>query len=433
MSDKDNPNSQDPNASAEENDKQEESLKRARSIYDMDTIPFPHVENQAAPTPADSSSPPDNPPSLKPQQPARQFIPNDKQTMNPSPPQSQSSLEKTSQAPTSEALDREQIFLARDTIKYVLAEKKWTRVFLLISKLVFWIGLIATILAISKCSVSFGELEKIAYPSQFPSLQKENEYHIAQLDINGVIVSEAPANSFHFYQSLKQIKASAEDENVAGVVLNINSPGGSAAEADLMYGYLADFKQAYPDIPVYAVIREVGASGAYYLASVADRIYANPNSIVGSIGVIFSGYGLTELLKKIGVEDRTFKAGKYKDLGNPNRPLTKQEEQIIQDRLNQVHELFISRVKASRPILAGVPNDDDMWSGLYYTGVQAYELKLIDGFQSLYGTYEQEFAEDVPVVNYSRRKNDWTSYLEDFVKVFVDAFGLNAKPRVLMQ
>ena len=406
-----------------ESNKQEDSQRQTKSIHDLDTIPFSSIEQQA-PQAAENPQPPSaSSPS------ARRFPPNHEPAMNnPTPPEAEASATNPSVN-----LDREQIVLARDTIKYVLAEKKWTRIFSLIAKAVFWTGLVATILAISKCSVSFSEFEKIAYPSQFPSVQKENEPHIAQLDINGVILSEAPANSFSFYQSLKKIKAAAKDENIAGVVLNINSPGGSAAEADLMYGYLADFTENHPDIPVYAVIREVGASGAYYLASVADRIYANPNSIVGSIGVIFSGYGLSELLEKIGVDDRTFKAGKFKDIGNPNRPLRAEEQKLIQDRLNQVHELFISRVKAARPLLAGVPNNHDIWSGLYYTGVQAYEQKLIDGFQSLYGTYEQEFAEDLPVVNYSRRKNDWTSYLEEFVKVLVDGFGLSSQPRVLMQ
>lgn len=178
----------------------------------------------------------------------------------------------------------------------------------------------------------------------------------------------------------KELREILEDDNVKGVLLRLNSPGGTVGASQELYQVIEELKAAGK--PIVASMGDVCASGCYYLASAADKIIANPGTLTGSIGVIAQGFNLTGLLFKIGVQDRTFKSGKYKDLGSPMRNMTLEEQQIMQALLDDSYDQFLNDVAKAR----GVERDalDPKAQGLIYTGRQALEAQLVDKL----GTYE---------------------------------------------
>ena len=135
--------------------------------------------------------------------------------------------------------------------------------------------------------------------------------HLAVVELQGTISNDDPANA---YDVSKALTAAFENSNSKAVALDINSPGGSPVQSDEIWQTMMDLRQEYPDKKLYAVIGDIGASGAYYIASAADEIYVNPSSLVGSIGVIMPNYNIEGLMDKVGVEDRTITAGEYKDI-----------------------------------------------------------------------------------------------------------------------
>lgn len=201
------------------------------------------------------------------------------------------------------------------------------------------------------------------------------EPHLAVIDVSGVISSGTPANAEDVGDSLKD---AFDNKNAKAVVLNINSPGGSPVQSDEIWQTIMDLKKENPDKKVYAVIGDIGASGAYYIASAADEIWVNPSSLVGSIGVIMSSYNIEKLLDKAGVQDRTITAGEYKDILSMSRPITDTEKAHIQKLLDTTHQNFIDAVKAGRGDKLKNPDENKLFSGLFWTGKQSVELGLAD-------------------------------------------------------
>lgn len=202
--------------------------------------------------------------------------------------------------------------------------------------------------------------------------------HTAVVMLEGEIADGAPANAASLIDSLDAAFESVESK---AVVLAINSPGGSPVQADEVYREIRRLRAKYPAKPVYAVISDMGASGAYYVAVAADRIYVNPSSLVGSIGVIMPGYGVPTLLQKLGVEDRTLTAGAHKNLLSPTRPVNPVEREHVQSVLDAVHRQFIAAVKTGRGKRLG--QDPDLFSGYFWSGEQAVALGLADGVGSV--------------------------------------------------
>lgn len=204
--------------------------------------------------------------------------------------------------------------------------------------------------------------------------------HTALIEVKGIIAEES------FYGSAQNVIDSLQrafkQDNVKGVILDLNSPGGSPVQSDLIY---SEIKRLQAEDPkkrkVYSVVSDVCASGCYYLAAATEEIYANELSTVGSIGVLFSSFGAVDLMKKIGVDRRLQTAGKYKAFLDPFSAESEEGKQIIQEHLQIVHQIFIERVKAGRHGKL-VVNNPDIFSGLFWTGTQAKELGLIDGFSS---------------------------------------------------
>ena len=197
--------------------------------------------------------------------------------------------------------------------------------------------------------------------------------HTAMVEVNGMISDATAANAETL---IKGLRDAFESNNTKGVVLRINSPGGSPVQSDYVYREIRRLREQHPEIPVHAVVVDVGASGAYYIASAADNIYVNPSSIVGSIGVLMNGFGFVDAMEKLGVERRLLTAGENKGMLDPFEPLKQKDVAHIKQVLGQIHQQFIDAVKQGRgERLADAP---DLFSGKFWTGEEGIELGLVD-------------------------------------------------------
>ncbi|WP_066802500.1 signal peptide peptidase SppA [Moraxella oblonga] len=208
-----------------------------------------------------------------------------------------------------------------------------------------------------------------------------NEPHLAVVEVNGVIASDSEANAYDINSALIE---AFKNKNSKAVVLAINSPGGSPVQSDEIWQMAMELRKENPNKKLYAIIGDIGASGAYYIASSADEIWVNSSSLVGSIGVIMSGYNIEELLKKVGVQDRTITSGQYKDILSMSRPMTDEERTHVQALLDTTHQNFIEAVKEGRGKKLKNPEQNKIFTGLFWTGKQSVELGLADKIGSLH-------------------------------------------------
>lgn len=202
--------------------------------------------------------------------------------------------------------------------------------------------------------------------------------HVAVVDVQGMIAEGEAASAENIIQGLRD---AIEDKNTKGVILNINSPGGSAVQSAYVYQEIRRQKAQHPDMPIYSVVSDMCASGGYYIASASDKIYVSPASIIGSIGVVMNGFGFSNVLEKLGVERRLLTAGEHKALLDPFSPVKYQEAKHMQSLLDQVHQQFIAAVKQARG--DRLKETPDMFSGLVWTGEEGVKLGLADGFGSI--------------------------------------------------
>lgn len=201
--------------------------------------------------------------------------------------------------------------------------------------------------------------------------------HVAYIRIQGEITTGALTDSDHL---IKSIKGAFQNPKAKAIILRINSPGGSPVHSGRIYDEIEKLKAQF-NKPIYTVIDEMCASGGYYIASATDEIYADKASIVGSIGVITSGFGFTGLMEKLGVERRAITAGANKALLDPFSPLTPEIENFWRNVLATTHQQFIASVKKGRG--DRLTENTDVFSGLMWTGEQALELGLVDGLGSM--------------------------------------------------
>lgn len=197
--------------------------------------------------------------------------------------------------------------------------------------------------------------------------------HTAVIDIAGVIMEGAETSADRVIDGLQ---AAAKDGHTKGIVLHMNSPGGSPVQSAYIYDEVRRIKKQHPDLPIHAVVEDICASGCYYIAAAADKIHVNPSSVVGSIGVIMSGFGFVETLNKLGVERRTMTAGAHKAILDPFAPVNPEEKQHVQGVIDNVHRLFIDAVKQGRG--DRLKDNPDLFSGLLWSGEQSISLGLTD-------------------------------------------------------
>lgn len=229
--------------------------------------------------------------------------------------------------------------------------------------------------------------------------------HVAVIQIEGEIAADAPANADSIIEALG---TAFETTEAKAVVLRINSPGGSPVQADEVYREIKRLRAKNPKKPVYAVIGDMGASGAYYMAVAADKIYVNPSSLVGSIGVIMPGFGVPNLLQKLGIEDRTLTAGNHKNLLSPTRAVDPVERDHVQGVLDAVHRQFIAAVKSGRG--SRLSSNPDLFSGYFWSGEQAIALGLADEVGSLHSVARDVIKQET-LVDYTLMPNPFDRVL----------------------
>ncbi|MFG0680585.1 S49 family peptidase [Pseudomonas sp. xss_4] len=203
--------------------------------------------------------------------------------------------------------------------------------------------------------------------------------HTALVEVRGVIADQEAASADNIVKGLRD---AFKDGKTKAVVLRINSPGGSPVQAGYVYDEIRRLRAEHPSVKLYAVITDLGASGAYYIASAADEIYADKASLVGSIGVTAAGYGFVGAMDKLGVERRLYTSGEHKAFLDPFSPQKPEETQFWQGVLDTTHNQFIAMVKQGRGERLKDKDHPELFSGLVWSGEQAKALGLIDGLGS---------------------------------------------------
>jgi protease-4 len=223
--------------------------------------------------------------------------------------------------------------------------------------------------------------------------------HTAMVNLNGVIEAKGEASAENLVTALN---AAFEEKNVAGVILRINSPGGSPVQAGIVNDEIRRLRGKYPDKPLYAVVEDMCASGGYYVAAAADNIYVNKASIVGSIGVLMDGFGFTGTMDKAGVERRLLTAGENKGFLDPFSPQAPQHKAHAQLLLDDIHKQFIDVVKTGRG--KRLKETPEMFSGLMWTGAQSIQLGLADDYGSV-DSVARDVIKAEKVLDYSVQDN----------------------------
>jgi protease-4 len=241
--------------------------------------------------------------------------------------------------------------------------------------------------------------------------------HTALVEVSGLIGPGADASAERVTTALQ---SAFKDKNTQGVVVRINSPGGSPVQAQNIYEEMRRLRKKYPAVPLYVVVEDVCASGGYYVAVGADRIFVGKSSIVGSIGVRMDSFGVTGLMEKLGIERRLLTAGENKGFLDPFLPVDEKQKQHAQALLEDIHQQFIGVVREGRG--KRLKETPDMFSGLIWTGQKSVELGLADAFGSLdYVAREVVKAENI--VDYTQKEN--------LAEKFARRFGAGAASAIL--
>jgi protease-4 len=275
----------------------------------------------------------------------------------------------------SNRIDNPDMLISQELVSQLLREqrsaKRWKNI-----RFVAWFILIATILGVivveNKSSVTTG--------------LDSGKGYAALIRLNGMI---APGSDFSAEKVLPVLKEAFTDTDAKGVVLVIDSGGGTPVQASIIHDAILQLKKKYHK-PVIVVGEDVLASGAYYVAVSADKIYVNQNTITGSIGVIMKGFGFNELIKKIGIERRVFASGVNKDRLDPFLPQTKEDEEKIRSVISEIHDNFNQVVlKGRQGKLHAEPAV--LFSGDFWSGQTALKLGLVDGLGNVLDVLQNEF------------------------------------------
>jgi len=246
----------------------------------------------------------------------------------------------------------------------------------------------------------FAILMLIKFDWGHDDLMGETKKHTAVVDVKGLIASNTEASA---EKIIKALKAAFKDEKTAGVIVRINSPGGSPVQANYIYQEMQRLRKEYPKIPLYAVVTDLCASGGYYIAVGAEKIFVDKSSLIGSIGVVMSSFGFVNTLEKLGVERRLFTAGKNKGFLDPFSPQKDEEVNHVKTLLTQLHDNFINVVKEGRGDRLQLSNEK-LFSGFIWAGEEAIKLGLVDDISTT-----QQVAKDLikeeKLVNFTPRRD----------------------------
>lgn len=236
-----------------------------------------------------------------------------------------------------------------------------------------------------------------------------SDSHTAMIDIEGVIQAGGDVDADAVVSSLQ---TAFDDEGTKGVILRINSPGGSPVQAGIINDEIHRQRKLHPDTPIYAVVEDICASGGYYIAVAADKIYVDKGSIVGSIGVLMDGYGFTEVMEKVGVERRLLTAGENKAMLDPFSAVNPKHVEYAKTLLSEIHEQFKTVVREGRG--ERLKETPEVFSGLFWNGTQSIKLGLADAEGSA-GYVAREVIKEDNIVDFT--------YQEDFPSRLAKKFG----------
>ncbi len=223
--------------------------------------------------------------------------------------------------------------------------------------------------------------------------------HTALVELRGVIAADSLASADNITTGLQE---AFKDSNTQGVIVRINSPGGSPVQAGYIHDEIRRLRKLHPDIPLYAVVEDIAASGGYYVAVAADKIYVDKASIVGSIGVVMDGFGFTGTMEKLGVERRALAAGENKKFLDPFAPVVPEQREYAQKMLEDIHQQFIKVVREGRG--QRLKETPEIFSGLVWVGDRSIELGLADAFGSV-DYVAREVIKAEHVVDFTPREN----------------------------
>ena len=222
--------------------------------------------------------------------------------------------------------------------------------------------------------------------------------HTALIKIDGTIEAKGAGDAEAVITALTKAYA---DPGSVGLILQINSPGGSPVQAGIINDEITRLRKQYPKKPLYVVVNEICASGGYYIAVAADRIYVNKASIVGSIGVLMDGFGFTGTMEKLGVERRLLTAGENKGFMDPFSPQSEKQKLYALGMLDEIHQQFIDVVRKGRG--KRLKETPEIFSGLFWSGAKSVELGLADGFGTVESVAREEFK-STNIVDYTQRE-----------------------------
>lgn len=246
------------------------------------------------------------------------------------------------------------------------------------------------------------------------------EVHTALVEVRGMIADEEAASADNIVTALR---AAFEDSKTKGVVLRINSPGGSPVQSGYIYDEIRRLRDEHKDIKVYAVISDLGASGAYYIASAADEIYADKASLVGSIGVTAASFGFVDAMGKLGVERRVYTSGEHKAFLDPFQPQKPEETEFWRGVLKTTHQQFIESVKKGRGDRLKVGEHPELFSGLVWSGEQALELGLVDKLGSA-SFVAREVIGAKDIVDYTVQESPFDRFSKKFGTAVAERLAL---------
>ena len=241
--------------------------------------------------------------------------------------------------------------------------------------------------------------------------------HTALIEISGVI---APSSDSSAEKVITALNAAFKDKGTQGVVLRINSPGGSPVQSQTIYDEMRRLRQKYPQIPLYAVVEDLCASGGYYVAVGADKIFVSKSSIVGSIGVRLDSFGVTGLMEKIGVERRLLTVGENKAMLDPFLPVEEKHKEHALELMQEVHKQFVAAVREGRG--KRLKDTPDLYTGLIWSGAKSVELGLADTFGSL-DFVAREIIKAEEIVDFTQKEN--------IAEKFAKRFGAGAASAIL--
>ncbi len=289
----------------------------------------------------------------------------------------QNQSENTNQNWERQALEH----LLLENLKETRKARRWKAVFRVLTLIVF-VGAILVI-----------------FDFQLPGGRMGTEKHTALVSLEGEISSSSMANALDINSSLT---AAFENEHSVGVVLRINSPGGSPVQAGMINDEIVRLRKLYPSKPLYVVVEDICASGGYYVAVAGDQILVDKASLVGSIGVIMEGFGFTGLMEKLGVTRRMITAGSNKGMLDPFSKENPQQVEMIKTMIDEIHQQFIDVVKAGRG--DRLKETPEMFSGRVWNGEQAINIGLADGYGTV-DTVARDVFKAPDILDYTMKEN----------------------------